>query len=146
MADKKESFTQVAHVAQSQTPKNISATEGWLLLIQALGCAILLAVSFQSHTLKWGGTISLLTQGAFFILLLTVSSRFAITRRIHPLGYKRRLIFAGLLPVFVAAIGGWFWVAPPTHEASWVLTTAVAVLSCIPSAAVGLDLVRRGNR
>lgn len=146
MTGRMESFTHTAHLAQSGNPRNISKAEGWLLVVQSMGIAVLLAVSFQSHLWEWGGIIRMLAQIVFIILIILVSRGLAKTRRVHPRGFKWRLTCAGILPVVVAVIGGWFWTAPTFHDTSWIITTAVAVGASLPGALVGLELVVRGNK
>ena len=141
-----KSYTHTAHLAQSGNPRNISQAEGGLLVVQSMGIAVLLAVSFQSHLWEWGGIIRMLAQIVFIILIILVSRGLAKTRRVHPRGFKRRLTCAGILPVVVAVIGGWFWTAPTFHDTSWIITTAVAVGASLPGALVGLELVVRGNK
>ncbi len=141
-----KSFTHTAHLAQSGNPRNISQAERWLLVVQSMGIAVLLAVSFQSHLWEWGGIIRMLAQIVFIILIILVSRGLAKTRRVHPRGFKWRLTCAGILPVVVAVIGGWFWTAPTFHDTSWIITTAVAVGASLPGALVGLELVVRGNK
>lgn len=133
-------FTQAA---RARTPRGVSPKEGWLILIQASGIAAFLAITFQSRSWEWGGIIHFLAVGVFGMFTIMVTHRMAMTRRVHPLGHKHRNILAGILPVLTALIGGWFWTVPPGHDTSWVITTAVAVLSCLPLAAVGL---RQGIR
>lgn len=139
-------LSETAHAARVSNPRGVSPKEGWLILLQASGIAVLLTVTFQSHSWEWGGIIRLLTQGAFLVFIVVVTSRMAMARRVHPLGHKRRILLAHILPVLAALIGGWFWTVPPSHDTSWGATTAVAVLSCLPLAAVGLHLISQGNR
>lgn len=139
-------FTEAARVARTRPPKGVSRREGWLILIQALGGGALLSISFQSHAWEWGGIIRFLAQGAFLAMIIMVTGQLAAARGVHPLGHRRRVILAGVLPVLVAAIGGWFWIVPPSHDTPWPVTTAVAILSIVPFAAVGLQLISKGDR
>ena len=139
-------FAQAAQAARARTPRGVSPKEGWLILLEAGGIATFLTITFQSHSWEWGGIIRFLAQGAFLVFIVVITSRMARARRVHPLGHKRRTILAGLLPVLAALIGGWFWTVPSSHDTSWVVTTAVAVLSCLPLAAVGLHLISQGDR
>lgn len=142
----KGDFTQAVQAARTRTPRGISPKEGWLTLVHAMGITALLAITFQSHSWEWGGIIRLLTQGAFLVFIIAITSRIAMARRVHPRGHERRNILAGTLPFLAAVIGGWFWIVPSSHDMSWMVTTAVAVLSCLPLAAVGLHLIVQGNR
>lgn len=82
----------------------------------------------------------------FGVFTIMVARRMAMARRVHPRGHKRRIVLAYLFPFLAAVIGGWFWAVPPGHDTSWVVTTAVAVFSCLPLAAVELRLIIQGNR
>ncbi|GAA2115099.1 hypothetical protein GCM10009824_12830 [Kocuria atrinae] len=112
----------------------------------AAGAAALLAVSFQAHSWEWGGLIRLLSQIAFLILLFVVISRIAAARGVHPVGHRLRLLGAGVFSTVVAMIAGWFWTVPQTHDTSWVVTTAVAVIAVVPLLLIGGQLVMRGSR
>lgn len=139
-------FTHVAHAARTKTPRGVSAKEGWLILAEAGGIAVLFTIVFQSHSWEWGGIIRFVAQGAFLVFLVVLTSRMAAARRVHPRGHTRRIILAHLLPFLVAVIGGWFWIVPSSHDTSWLVTTAVAVLSCLPLVGVGLQLISQGKK
>ncbi|WP_143336768.1 hypothetical protein [Corynebacterium pacaense] len=108
--------------------------------------AVFMTVIFQSHFWDWGGIIRFFAQAVFLVFIALVTRCMVTVRRVHPLGHRRLIIAACALPMAAVVIGGWFWIVPLNHGTSWMITTAVAVVSCLPLAVVGLRLIRQGKK
>lgn len=139
-------FSPAAAQAREQNPRGVSKKEGWLIVAQAVGSAMMMSIFFQAHNWYWGGIINFSSVGVFLILTVMMSTRMARARAVHPTGHRRRLLLASLLPLLTIGIGGWYWTLYAQHSGSWLLTTSAAVLSCLPLAALGYSLVARSNR
>lgn len=140
------SFAATAQQARTRTPRGISQKEGRWILVVSLGSGALLTVTFLSGMLRWGGAVQFGAQWAHLALLIAFLVQLSGTSRVHPVGHKRRVVFAGLPMVLVAFVGGWFWGASAEHDTHWVITTVVAMLSVVPLAAVGFQLIRKADR
>lgn len=139
-------FSHAAAQARERNPRGVSKKEGWLIILQASASVVMMSIFFQAHNWYWGGILNFASVGVFLILAVMMSTRMARVRAVHPTGHRRRLLLASLLPLLAIAIGGWYWTSHAPHSGSWLLTTSVAVLSCVPLVVLGYSLVARGNR
>lgn len=138
-------FSSAAARSRTTAPRGVSATEGWWLVVIAVGLGVSHAFIYQSHAFEWGGILRSLVLLLSITGLAWVGMRASAARRVRPRGHGRLLGLAGAWGVLVVLVAGWFWIVPAQgHEVGWVVTSLVAVIGVLPIALVGLRLVRLG--
>lgn len=127
--------------AERRPPGGTSAREGVLVMAMAALAFVLLSVTFQARS--WGGIVGAGMTLVFLMLLPVLAGARSRNERVHPRGWTRHLIMAGVWGVVVAFAGGFLWRSGLVEVAAPIwLTTLVALAAAAPMACLGLRLTR----
>ncbi|MBM7824838.1 hypothetical protein JOD55_000665 [Arcanobacterium pluranimalium] len=140
------SFRQASLQAQASTPAYVSSKEGWLYLIYACLIAFHYVIMLQRTNIPWGGILTTCSSIIFLFGGAALSANIIRSKRVQPLGFRRRKFFAFAFPIGVALFGLLLEVLGKTPHFTWPATLLIATITVVPMTRLGVFMIRLAHR